>query len=100
MKSAFLNGFLNEEVYIEQPKEFIHPSCPQHVYKIQKALYGLKQAPRAYYDRLEEFLIHKGYFRGGSDITLFIKQSSDGFIIAQVYIDDIVFRGSPKALIN
>lgn len=52
VKNAFLNGFLNEEVYVEQPKVFIDPSAPNHVYKLNKALYGLKQVPRAWYERL------------------------------------------------
>lgn len=56
---AFFNGFLNEEVYVEQPKGFTDPTCPQHVYKLEKTLYGLKQAPRAWYDRLDKFLINK-----------------------------------------
>lgn len=78
VKSAFLNGFLNE-VYVDQPKGFIDPSCPQQVCKLQKALYGLKQAPKAWYDHLAEFLINKGYTRGGSERTLFIKRSKEGF---------------------
>jgi len=52
VKSAFLNGYLNEEVYVEHPKGFIDPSFPNHVYKLKKALYGLKQTPRAWYERL------------------------------------------------
>jgi len=47
VKSVFLNGYLNEEVYVEQPKGFIDPRFPNHVYKLKKALYGLEQAPRA-----------------------------------------------------
>lgn len=47
VKSAFLNGYLNEEVYVEQPKGFIDPSFPKHVYKLKKAFYDLKKAPRA-----------------------------------------------------
>jgi len=46
VKSAFLNGYLHEEVYVEQPKGFIDPNFPNHVYKLKKALYGPKQAPR------------------------------------------------------
>ena len=73
VKSEFLNGILNEEVYVEQPKGFEDPYHPHHVYKLKKALYGLKQAPRTWYERLTQFLLQKGYQRGGVDKTLFIK---------------------------
>ncbi|KFK33801.1 hypothetical protein AALP_AA5G062200 [Arabis alpina] len=72
VKSAFLNGFLQEEVYVEQPKGFEDPAHPEHVYKLKKALYGLKQAPRAWYERLTGFLVEQGYSRGSIDKTLFI----------------------------
>jgi len=52
VKSAFLNGYLNEEVYVEQPKGFVDPRFPNNVYILKKALYGLKQTPRAWYERL------------------------------------------------
>ena len=73
VKSAFLNGILKEEVYIEHPKGFEDPYHPHHVFKLKKVLYGLKQAPRAWYERLTNFLIEKGYEIGGVDKTLFIK---------------------------
>lgn len=73
VKSAFLNGILKEEVYVEQPKGFENYHLPNHVYKLKKALYGLKQAPRAWYENLANYLIEKGYKRGGVDKTLFIK---------------------------
>ncbi|MCH80969.1 gag-pol polyprotein [Trifolium medium] len=66
VKNAFLNGYLHEEVYVEQPKGFIDPFQPSHVYKLKKALYGLKQAPRAWYERLTEFLVSNGYRKGGN----------------------------------
>nr|GEU45202.1 retrovirus-related Pol polyprotein from transposon TNT 1-94 [Tanacetum cinerariifolium] len=53
VKSAFLNGFINEEVYVAQPSGFIDFEKPDHFYKLKKALYGLKQAPKAWYDRLK-----------------------------------------------
>ncbi|KAA0050644.1 Retrovirus-related Pol polyprotein from transposon TNT 1-94 [Cucumis melo var. makuwa] len=56
VKSAFLNGYLNEEVYVAQPKGFVDSEHPKHVHKLNKALYGLKQAPRAWYDRLTVYL--------------------------------------------
>jgi len=63
VKSAFLNGFLNEEVYVHQPTGFEDDKIPNHVFKLSKALYGLKQAPRAWYERLSTFLIKKYFSR-------------------------------------
>jgi tryptophan 2,3-dioxygenase len=64
VKSAFLNGILQEEVYVEQPKGFQDPHHPHHVYKLKKALYGLKQALRAWYERFTTYLLTKGFTRG------------------------------------
>jgi hypothetical protein len=100
VKSAFLNGYLHEEVYVEQPKGFIDSSFPEHVYKLKKALYGLKQAPRAWYERLTEFLINNGYVRGGIDQTLFVKKNLNEIMIAQIYVDDIVFGGTSNQMVE
>src|SRR6266487_261536 len=100
VKSAFLNGYLNEEVFVEQPKGFIEPTLPNHVYKLKKALYGLKQAPRAWYERLTVFLLSQGYRKGGNDKTLFVKKEKGDFIIAQIYVDDIVFRGMSSKMVQ
>ncbi|CAM8990466.1 unnamed protein product [Rhodiola kirilowii] len=64
VKSAFLNSFLNEEVYVAQPKGFEDPHHPTHVYRLKKALYGLKQVPREWYEHLTVFLVDHGYVRG------------------------------------
>jgi hypothetical protein len=61
VKSIFLNGYINEEVYVEKPPVFKDDKKPNHVYKLKKALYGLKQAPRAWYERLRDFLLCKGF---------------------------------------
>jgi hypothetical protein len=55
VKSAFLNGYINEMVYVEQPPGFEDDKKPDHVYKLKKILYGLKKAPRAWYERLRDF---------------------------------------------
>ncbi|GJU32029.1 retrovirus-related pol polyprotein from transposon TNT 1-94 [Tanacetum coccineum] len=91
VKSAFLNGFINEEVYVAQPLGFIDFEKPDHVYKLKKALYGLKQAPKAWYDRLKAFLIKHEYKIGMVDNTLFTKKKSSNLIIVQIYVDDIIF---------
>ncbi|GJU14490.1 retrovirus-related pol polyprotein from transposon TNT 1-94 [Tanacetum coccineum] len=88
VKSAFLNGFINEEVYVAQPLGFIDFEKPDHVYKLKKALYGLKQAPKAW---LKAFLIKHEYKIGMVDNTLFTKKKSSNLIIVQIYVDDIIF---------
>jgi len=100
VKSAFLNGYLHEEVYVEQPKGFIDPNFPDHVYKLKKALYGLKQAPTAWYERLTNFLINQGYKKGGTDKTLFVKKDKGRLMISQIYVDDIVFGGMPNQMVQ
>jgi hypothetical protein len=91
VKSAFLNGFINEEVYVAQPPGFIDFAKPDYVYKLKKALYGLKQAPKAWYDRLKAFLIKHDYSMGMVDNTLFTKRKDPNLIIVQIYVDDIIF---------
>ena len=88
VKSAFLNGFLKEEVYVAQPKGFIDPYFPDHVLYLNKALCGLKQAHRAWYGRLIEYLVSNGFTRGQADQTLFIKNVDEELVVAQVYVDD------------
>ncbi|KAK4836291.1 hypothetical protein QYF36_021028 [Acer negundo] len=77
VKSAFFNGFLQEEVFIKQPKGFVDAHHPNHVYRLKKALYGLKQPPRAWYERLTQFFIDNNYTRGSVDKTLFIKMAGN-----------------------
>jgi hypothetical protein len=82
VKSVFLNGFINELVYVDQPPRFEDPRYPNHVYMLSKALYWLKQAPRAWYE---------GFTIGKVDTTLFSKNLNGEIFICQVYIDDIIF---------
>ncbi|KAL5230540.1 hypothetical protein ABZP36_029316 [Zizania latifolia] len=100
VKSAFLNGFIEEEVYVKQPPGFENPKFPKHVFKLQKALYGFKQAPRAWYDRLKQFLLGKGFVMGSVDETLFLLRHGTDFLIAQIYVDDIIFGGSSNAHVS
>ena len=91
VKSAFLNGKLEEEVYVAQPPGFEDPKHPDKVFRLNKALYGLKQAPRAWYDTLKEFLMKKGFKPGSLDPTLFTKSYDGELFVCQIYVDDIIF---------
>jgi hypothetical protein len=97
VKSAFLNGPIKEEVYVEQPPGFEDSEYPSHVYKLSKALYGLKQAPRAWYECLRDFLITNGFKVGKAGPTLFTKTIAKDLFIYQVYVDDIIFGSTNKS---
>ena len=99
VKSAFLNGPINELVYVKQPPGFEDPYFPDHVYQLNKALYGLKQAPRAWYDHLTELLQDRGFEVGQIDPTLFTKKVKGELFVCQLYVDDIIF-GSPNKAFN
>ena len=98
VKSAFLNGELEEEVYVEQPPGFEDSEFSDFVYFLFKALYGLKQAPRTWYDTLSEFLLENGFTRGVIDKTLFFKMHKNDMILVQVYVDDIIFSSTNDQL--
>ncbi|GJW28811.1 retrovirus-related pol polyprotein from transposon TNT 1-94 [Tanacetum coccineum] len=100
VKSAFLYGKIDEEVYVSQPPGFLDPKYPQKVYKVVKALYGLHQAPRAWYATLSTFLLKNGYRRGTIDKTLFIKKDKHDIILVQVYVDDIIFGSTKEILVD
>ncbi|GKC95576.1 putative ribonuclease H-like domain-containing protein, partial [Tanacetum coccineum] len=98
VKSAFLYGTIEEEVYVCQPPGFEDPHFPDKVYKVEKALYGLHQAPRAWYETLSTYLIENGFRKGTIDKTLFIKKDKGDILLVQVYVDDIIFGSTKKSL--
>ncbi|GJZ24050.1 putative ribonuclease H-like domain-containing protein [Tanacetum coccineum] len=98
VKSAFLYGKIEEEVYVCQPLGFEDPNNPDKVYKVVKALYGLHQAPRAWYETLSKYILDNGFHRGKIDHTLFIKKQKGDILLVQVYVDDIIFGSTKKEL--
>ncbi|GJT82822.1 putative ribonuclease H-like domain-containing protein [Tanacetum coccineum] len=98
MKSAFLYGQIEEEVYVCQPLGFEDPDYPDMVYKVIKALYGLHKAPRAWYETLANYLLGNGFHRGKIDQKLFIKKKKGDILLVQIYVDDIIFGFTKKEL--
>jgi hypothetical protein len=100
VKSAFLIGVIQEEVYVRQPRGLESLKCPNRVYKLSKALYGLKQVSRAWCARLKMFLLEHGYVMGSVDKTLFTLNHGTDFLLIQIYVDDIIFGGSSHTLVS
>ncbi|GKE43245.1 putative ribonuclease H-like domain-containing protein, partial [Tanacetum coccineum] len=98
VKSAFLYGKIEEEVYVCQPPGFEDPDFPDRVYKVEKALYGLHQAPRAWYETLSTYLLDNGFQKGKIDKTLFIRRVKSDILLVQVYVDAIIFGSIKKSL--
>ncbi|GKE15772.1 retrovirus-related pol polyprotein from transposon TNT 1-94 [Tanacetum coccineum] len=98
VKSAFLYGTIEEEVYVTQPPGFKDHDHPDKVYKVVKALYGLHPAPRAWYETLANYLLSNGFKRGKIDQTLFIKKQKGDILLIQIYVDDIIFGSTNKEL--
>jgi hypothetical protein len=95
VKSTFLNGVLEEEVYVDQPPGFEVKEHPTKVYRLKKALYGLKQAPRAWYNRIDAYLIKSGFNRSQNEPTLYTKTDQQGkILIVCMYVDDMIYTGN------
>ncbi|GKF69988.1 putative ribonuclease H-like domain-containing protein [Tanacetum coccineum] len=100
VKSVFLYGKIEEEVYVYQPLEFEDPDFFNRVYKVDKALCGLHQAPRAWYETLSTYLLDNEFQRGKIDKTLFIKRYKGDILLVQVYVDDIFFSVNHDSPLN
>jgi hypothetical protein len=100
VKSVFLNGVIQEDVFVRQPPSFENPKYSNRVYKFLKALYGLKQAPWAWYARLKIFLLEHGYVMESVDKTNFTLNHDTNFLLIQIYMDDIIFGVSSHTLVS
>nr|KYP69546.1 Retrovirus-related Pol polyprotein from transposon TNT 1-94 [Cajanus cajan] len=100
VKSAFLNGVLKEEVYVEQPLGYMKRGDEKKVLKMRKALYGLKQAPRAWNERIDGYFKKNGYEQCPYEHALYIKKSGKDMMVVALYVDDLIFTGSNAKLIK
>ncbi|XP_020421230.1 uncharacterized protein LOC18775571 [Prunus persica] len=99
VKSAFLNGKLLEQVYIEEPPGYVIKGNEHKVYRLKNALYGLKQAPRAWYSCIEAYFEKAGFNKCPYEHTLFIKSGAEGkILIVCLYVDDLIFTGNDEAM--
>jgi hypothetical protein len=100
VKNPFLNGVMQEEVFVKHPLDFENHKYPNRVYKLSNVLHRLKQVPRAWYARLKTFLLEHGYVMGSVDKTLFTLKHGNDFLLVQIYVDDINFGGSTHTLVS
>ncbi|GJS28624.1 putative ribonuclease H-like domain-containing protein [Tanacetum coccineum] len=98
VKSDFLYGKIEEEVYVCQPPGFEDLDFLDRVYKVEKALSGLHQAPKAWYETLSTYLLDNRCQRGKIDKTLFIRRDKGDILLVQVYVDNIIFSSTKKSL--
>jgi hypothetical protein len=98
VKTTFLNGIIEEEVYIEQPQGFEVHGRESHVCRLKKALYGLKQAPRAWYSRIDSYLQQMGFEKSEADPNLYYILVGEDPLILVLYVDDLFLTGSEKLI--
>jgi len=101
VKTTFLHGELEEEIYMKQPEGFVVHGNAQCVCRLKRSLYGLKQAPRQWYNRFDAFMVSQGYTRSQYDNCVYFQQSSNGsFIYLLLYVDDMLIDSKDMSLIN
>lgn len=99
VKSAFLHGELNEEVFIAQPPGYEQKGQEHKVYKLKKALYSLKQAPQAWYSRIESYFMKEGFEKCPHEHTLFVRRMDGGkMLIVCFYVDDLIFTRNDESM--
>lgn len=100
VKSAFLNGVLEEEVYLEQPPGYMKAGDKNKVLKLKKALYGLKQAPRAWNTRINAYFKENGFEQCPFEHALYVKKKQEGLLFVALYVDDLIFMGNNNDMIE
>ena len=100
VKTAFLNGDLDEEIYMEQPEGFIVPGQEKKVCRLVKSLYGLKQAPMQWHEKFDSVMMKNGFKINECDKCVYVKNTEHGFVIICLYVDDILIMGSNNEVIK
>ncbi|KAL0368431.1 UNVERIFIED_CONTAM: Retrovirus-related Pol polyprotein from transposon TNT 1-94 [Sesamum calycinum] len=99
VKTAFLNGELDEEIYMEQPEGFVVPGHEKKVCRLVKSLYGLKQAPKQWHEKFDRTMLSNGFKINECDKCVYVKSTQHSFIIVCLYVDDMLIMGSNRDII-
>ncbi|RVX20813.1 Retrovirus-related Pol polyprotein from transposon TNT 1-94 [Vitis vinifera] len=100
VKTAFLNGDLDEEIYMEQPEGFSAPGQEKKVCKLVKSLYGLKQAPKQWHEKIDNVMLSHGFKINECDKCVYVKDTKHGYVIVCLYVDDMLIVGSDDKMIT
>jgi hypothetical protein len=100
VKTAFLNGELEEDIYMDQLQGFMQDGKEHLVCELKKSLYGLKQSPRAWYQCIDMFFTHEDFSRNQADHSLYIKQTSEYLLIVIIYVDDLIILTSNVSILK
>ena len=100
VKTTFLHGDLDKEIYIQQPEEFVVPGKEHMVCKLTRSLYGLKQAPRQWYKKFDFFMTKSGFCNVEKDTCCYFKKYTDSYVFLLLYVDDMLIARSSMREIN
>ena len=100
VKTAFLNGTMEDEIYMRQPEGYVSEEHPEYVCKLKRSLYGLRQAARCWNKVIDDYLKSKGYEASTADPCIYIKQKNGSLVILALYVDDILLASNDKSMLD
>jgi hypothetical protein len=100
VKTAFLNGELEEDIYMDQPQGFVQDGKEHLMCKLKKSLYGLKQSPRAWYQCIDMFFTHEGFPKSEADHSLYVRQTGEYLLIVIINVDDLIILASHVSILK
>ena len=100
VKTAFLNGDLDEETYMEQPEDFISLGQEKKVCRLVKSLYGLKQAPKQWHQKFDSVMLANDFKINECDKCVYVKDTENGYVILCLYVDNMLIIGSDDKMVK